>query len=289
MDDGKSNDPGEVRATAIDTVGLDTIRPVLAAMARSWAREMDSRLYFPLYGKADDERSASELLALDLDDSEDAKPAWEQIQDAFSDDVSVADWHWYPNREAIDELPSYESLTLFEVAVLIGDRILGDRILGGPWKLIGKAPELFATELLRGAIDPRHPLSGLRYSDNRGEVPDMRWRLPREEIQAFAMLRWDREVYTDAELRGGAADVTQAQEETFLRIIGALVHALADIAPADVNPPLKKSGKPYPGTARDTGNTGIVGYLKERRYTDLGRSTLEKHIGAALKISRREK
>jgi hypothetical protein len=158
MDDGKSSVPADA---------------VPRAMHLSWITEMSSRLYFPRYGDSEGELRPGQIRAWNVADL---------VQ---------------PNREAIDELPSYESLTLFEAAVLIGERILG-----GPWKLIGKAPELFATELLRGAIDPRHPLSGLRFSDDPSEVPDLSWRLRREELQAFAMLRWNRKVYTDAEMGG---------------------------------------------------------------------------------------
>ena len=66
----------------------------------------------------------------------------------------------------------------------------------------------------------------------------------------------------------------------YLAVIRALVYALADAHPEE----LKKGGVPYPGSSKATGDTGVVGFLKAKGYSDRSSRDLEEKIGAALKL-----
>ena len=66
-----------------------------------------------------------------------------------------------------------------------------------------------------------------------------------------------------------------SEKKTLLRIIGALTNALGDEGPKN----LKREGAPIVGTD----DSGIVGFLKNKSYISLGKSTLHQHISDGLK------
>ncbi|MBK5965232.1 hypothetical protein CCR95_14325 [Thiocystis minor] len=203
-----------------------------------------------------------------------------------------------------------DSISLFEAAIL-----LGYRLKGSPWALIGKAPIRFAEWFLSGQIDPREPGSLVPFSklpfiapvdlQDEPRIPDMTWRLWPRDIDRLALAIWGETIFQEQDGvsdQAPAPTINQApaptqkpkrglNEGTLLRITGALVCALADTDPERLKHEdgkrsialKKKNGSINLGTAKETGDTGVVGYLTANGYTTLTRSTLEKYLSEASK------
>lgn len=75
------------------------------------------------------------------------------------------------------------------------------------------------------------------------------------------------------------AEIPPSIEDGYLDLIAALARALSDAVPA-----LKKDdGKPFVGYARETGNRGIVGYLRDHGYSKRSDRDLSQKLSAAMK------
>ncbi|MBK1716664.1 hypothetical protein [Thiocystis violacea] len=257
---------------------------------RSWQREMEWRLFFPFY-PAKGKRPPEPLPEIDFDaahskDPERRKPVMEQLRAKLGDDGSLDDWPLYLDREAIDAALDGGPVSLFEAAVLIGDRV---SCLAAP--LVLEAPELFTCAWARGEIDPRHPSTLVKYSDHPGEVPDLSWKLYPEEVDAFAMERWGEAIFArsdpepvttedSAKAERSEPDLGPRTPHTLYRIIRALTLALAKTDPET----FEKDGRPKVGCHKKRGTvSGIVGHLIEGKFSDLETTALETHINKALK------
>jgi hypothetical protein len=85
----------------------------------------------------------------------------------------------------------------------------------------------------------------------------------------------------EAEKPKAAPALSRRAEAGYLAVIAALAHALADCRPE-----LRKDGRPFPGYSKDTGDAGIVGYLKQNNYTERSPSDLQKKISDASRNSK---
>lgn len=155
---------------------------MLESCIRSWQREMEARVFFPSYP------------------AQDGQP-----------------WWMHPNREAVKAtLTDGGTVSLFEAAVLIGDRVLSD-----PAALIADPQELSTLVVcawLHGEIDPRRPGALVRYSDHPGEVPNLAWELYPNEVDAFALKRWGSAVFaSEAPSAGRSAEAPSAGRSPDLR------------------------------------------------------------------------
>ena len=209
-------------------------------------------------------------------------------------------WTLFPDRQEIDCLYSHvfykidgtgprnepisldgtDTLSLFDAAILIGDRILGR-----PAALLSGLSNMYTEAILTGELVPRHPRTLIKHGDPKGVgLPDLTWQLFPEELEAFSLRTWGRTVYTEAEVPS-KIDLDEApgpiSKKTYLRIIKALTRALADSHP---NAMKKADGNILVGTVRDTGDSGVVGHLVKHEYAiEVKRATLETYIGTALK------
>ncbi|MBK1720400.1 hypothetical protein CKO27_22700 [Thiocystis violacea] len=171
----------------------------------------------------------------------------DQLRKRLGADAALEAWSQYPDLQAIDQLFTEASgdtaapLSLYEAALMIGRRLLDT-----PSALNGRSAELFATQIRRGTIDPRHPRTLIRYSDHppEREIPDLTWRLLPQELQTFAIAQWGHALYRASELEdlpdtaGRNEKPLDARErKTLLRLIAAL----CDLAQLDLDQPYKSA------------------------------------------------
>lgn len=227
---------------------------------RSWKREMEGRLFFPTYPQDD--------------------------------------WPFHIDREAIDAASDGGPVSLFEAAILIGDRV--SHLAAS---MVTKAPELFTCAWARGEIDPRCPSTLVKYSDHPGEVPDLSWVLYPEEVDAFALERWGETIFarsdpepvtTEDSANAGSSEPDQEEEDkptktsrstghrTLYDIIRALALALAETNPEKFKKP---DGSLRIGYGKDTKNkdSGIAGHLRREGFSKFSAGTLGEHISKAIR------
>jgi len=100
-------------------------------------------------------------------------------------------------EDAISEITCCEFITLFEAALLIGQRIEKD-----PKLLVPSCPDMFFDAIIKKQIDPREPLTHIPYSKLHKSpsvigweiffqrpVPDLSWQLTLKEAAEFAILK----------------------------------------------------------------------------------------------------
>lgn len=75
--------------------------------------------------------------------------------------------------------------------------------------------------------------------------------------------------------------LSERTEAGYLEVIGALARALADLKPEELK---RSDGSPLVGYSKQSGDRGIVGYLKSNGYSSRSDGDLQKKISAALKL-----
>ncbi len=111
------------------------------------------------------------------------------------------------DRDAVAEITTeLEYITLFETALLIGDRLTGN-----PKEILTSCPDLFLDAVIRNRIDPREPRSLIPYSKLykklkpignevflEKEIPDLSWKLTLKEAAEFAIsIGYDEALFAD--------------------------------------------------------------------------------------------
>jgi len=119
-----------------------------------------------------------------------------------------------------------------EVSLFHAGIMIGERIRGGATSLLFRMSDMFIGAILAGELDPRHPITGIKFSDQKADglvLPNLAWRLYPEEIQAYALKTWGLPVYTDEELEGkssitapSAKPLGPTERTSLLVIIAAL-------------------------------------------------------------------
>lgn len=101
-----------------------------------------------------------------------------------------------PNWGAIDQIRYYDFFTLFEAAILISQRTVGDNA-----SFLGSALWVYVDAIVANQLMPRHPLNYLRWIDlprhEALEVPDLNWVISRNELYCFASARWSASRFED--------------------------------------------------------------------------------------------
>lgn len=208
------------------------------ACAQSWKALMAERRFFPFY--------PLQGLGATLPRTLKAQPLG-RLRERLGADAALEAWSQYPDVQAIDQLFTSASgdtalpISLYEAALMIGRRLLD-----APSALNGRAAEFFATQIQRGAIDPRHPRTLIRYSDHppETEIPDLTWRLLPQELQDFTIAQWGRALYRASELKASPNSpghhekpLDPRERKTLLRLIAAL----CDLAQLDLDQPYKSA------------------------------------------------
>lgn len=75
------------------------------------------------------------------------------------------------------------------------------------------------------------------------------------------------------------AEISPSVEDGYLDLIKALAMALSDAVPD-----LQKNGVPFIGYAAETGNRGIVGYLRDNGYSKRSDRDLRQKLTDAIKM-----
>ena len=175
---------------------------------RSWYKELENRILFPFYPAPCTDAPIA-FKAIHRPASPDEIPLREAIAKQLGEQGSLEEWWLFPDREVIASLYSpnpidgTDEVSLFEAAIMIGERIRGDAS-----RLLFKMSDVYVEALLAGELNPRHPVTGIKFGDPKATglgLPDLYWRLYPEELQAFALKTWGLPVYTEDELRGERA------------------------------------------------------------------------------------
>ena len=145
-----------------------------------------------------------------------------------------------------------------------------------------KWAEEIATAIQDDELTARHPDGWMRA--RHGEKITAEWLLSWSELGHWAYSTHDLSIgVTPSNIQEVATQnpLSPRAETTYLKIIAALVNALADEHPGTMK---KSNGSVLVGTSKDTGDSGVVGHLIKNRYvTDLKTGALERHIGRAIK------
>lgn len=127
-------------------------------------------------------------------------------------------------------------------------------------------------------------LAALRsiYATGENEsVPQIESDPARLNDQFLVLMRENQRLLTELWAKSDHPVPSDRAQTTYLKIIAALVKALADAHPGTMK---KSNGSVLVGTSKDTGDSGIVGHLVSKGYADgVKRSALESHIGKAIK------
>lgn len=187
----------------------------------SLLRELDERMYFPFFpAQGTSPHLSIKEIPADPTPLKEMHPghAIKRLLALYGEHVALEEWLLYRDHAAIAELFSPSPIngsgdvSLFEAALMIDNRIIRDEL-----GFVLAAPALFATAIARGDLDPRHPRTLIKYSENAKEglaygYPDMAWRLFPADLQSFSMGHWGRPVYTADELAAlGQAVATAGQ------------------------------------------------------------------------------
>lgn len=207
----------------------DLIFSIQQACASSWLEELSARLYFPFYPVNDKGPIIPSKETPRLEYGPNSKPAVQQLLDILGEEAALENWFSYADREAINELfqpcpiSGEDSVSLFELSLMIGERILGNSI-----SLLSVSWQDWAGFLITGSVEPRHPMTLLRWREHPFDIPNLTWRLYPKEVQDFALSRWGQGVYTEEELKGRVEDSQQekplheSERKNLLRIIKVL-------------------------------------------------------------------
>lgn len=154
------------------------------------------------------------------------------------------------------------------------------RLFGLFAKHVEMSEEEFQTDMLRKLIAEYLAMTDEEIEQRKQKAEYEKLRELFEEVHAIEQ---EEMLYTEERIKAEAqADVARAltakAEAGYLAVIAALAYALADCRPK-----LRKDGRPFVGYSKDTGDAGIVGYLKQNNYTERSSTDLEKKISAALK------
>lgn len=99
----------------------------------------------------------------------------------------------YRDREAIEQIPSYDFFTLFEASILITERTGNS--------FIGNSIEVFVDAIVNRQLMPRDPDRYLKWidipKDQLKGIPDLSWVLSRQELYEFASARFPPSLFAD--------------------------------------------------------------------------------------------
>lgn len=188
-----------------------------------------------------------------------------------------------------------DSLNLLESLVLIGERLNAD-----PGSLMINAPFIMTHACITGIIDPRHPLTGIPFSNypmllpefiKGAGLPDMGWKVWPQDINKFSSAVWGVDVYTESEINGiydkdeRPRNDTPRNEKSKVRnislttdgcldVIGALAKAIADMKPDKFMKGKGGNKSINVGASKPSGDSGIVGHLIKGDYAHYKSSRL---------------
>lgn len=268
---------------------------------RSHSHELATRIFFPFYPAPYADPPIS-IRSIPRSDPHDKTPLRELVSQQLGKLGSLDEWMCFPDDKEIASLFSTKPFRLKpkvgprEVSLFHAGIMIGERIRGGATSLLLRMSDMFIGAILAGELDPRHPITGIKFSDHKADdlgLPDLTWSLYPEELQAFALKTWGLPVYTDAELKGEPsstapntsdqdAEPGQRSITTYLRIIRALTKALADSHPNSMK---KRDDTILVGTGKEEDTpSGVVGHLINKGYAvGVKSSCLQTHISNALK------
>lgn len=131
------------------------------------------------------------------------EPCWDQGLYFSNEPEDIAIRSLHPDREAIAEIAGYDFFTLFESAILIGERLGSYPFLADSWLI-------FVDAIADNQLMPRHPDSYLRWIDlplhQRPQIPDLTWVISRDELYRFASALYPTHLFTDLRVAGQAED-----------------------------------------------------------------------------------
>jgi hypothetical protein len=148
------------------------------------------------------------------------------------------------DKEAIEEISSYDFITIFETALLIGYRVERN-----PMMIIHDLPALFLDALSHKQLDPREPSSNIPYSKLHktpkainGAVyfekdsPDLSWYLTLKEAAEFAILKgYPEYIFNDLMNDNSTANILPAKPSTNTKTMDNNEQAILDTIPTYID------------------------------------------------------
>lgn len=213
------------------------IKFIYPAFSKSLLKELTGTAYFP-------------SLNPEFSENFDHEKPWNELREEairrIQDNPNLI---FSSNIEGISEITDYKFITLFEAALLIGERIEKE-----PRMLIATCPEMFLDAIIKKQIDPREPLTHIPYRKLHKsptlingdvffhrQIPDLSWTLTLKEVAEFAIFKgYPESAFSDllSEKPTKELQVTTQNDNTKLfEIIGLLAETLADTNPGDLRKP----------------------------------------------------